>query len=851
MTEPARYHCCDRNRRNATAEHPTLNGLDALEVIDRDLPEADPLRQRTLLLFFLKSITGAGFTRDNVRISGGERVRDPAVVWAEVASTPPPQLSQPGEAATAAAVAALPDPQNVLVVRVASDGDYSPYTLRLVRSAVDDAPPAGLDPRMVEIEFSFKVECPSDFDCRTEPICADEVPEAPEIDYLARDYTTFRRLLLDRMAHQVPGWRERSVADAGVALTELLAYVGDHLSYRQDAIATEAYLGTARKRVSLRRHAQLVDYAMHDGCNARTFVQLQLDPALVQLALPRAGTQFLTRCDRVPVAIAAGSQDLTEAMRQGPAVFEPMRDALLFSDHNALSFYTWGDERCCLAKGATRATLAGSHPNLHAGDWLLFEEVIGPLTGEPGDADPTHRQVVQLTRVWESEDPLPPDAPVTVTEIEWAAEDALSFPLCLSSVSDELHGSQRLADVSMAAGNLVLADHGRTIPIEQLGTVPAPHLFAAVAHAAHCDAPPRDPVPVRFRPTLANGPITQVAPAMLTGSAARALRAVVDEALPSINLTGTYLHDDTPWNVQRNLLNSRPLDPDLVAEVEDDGTTSLRFGDDRYGKRPDTGTVFAASYRVGNGSAGNIGADSLVHVVGADVSALVLVRNPLPARGGVDPESAERVRRRAPEAFRTQQRAVTPADYVEVTQRFSGVQRAAARLRWTGSWYTVFVTVDRTGGAPLDNPTRHDLTAHLDSYRMAGHDLEFEPPDYVSLQLSLHVCVKPDYFRSDVRSGLIEMFSNRVFRDGRRGLFHPDNFSFGQPVYLSPLIAAAHQVPGVQSIEVVSFGRQSDDDPIPLDDGQFVLRPREIARLDNDPNFPEHGVLALDLHGGK
>ena len=37
-------------------------------------------------------------------------------------------------------------------------------------------------------------------------------------------------------------------------MVELLAFVGDYLSYQQDAIATEAYLGTARRRVSVRRH---------------------------------------------------------------------------------------------------------------------------------------------------------------------------------------------------------------------------------------------------------------------------------------------------------------------------------------------------------------------------------------------------------------------------------------------------------------------------------------------------------------------------------------------------------------------------------------------------------------------
>ena len=36
--------------------------------------------------------------------------------------------------------------------------------------------------------------------------------------------------------------------DVGVMLVDLLAYVGDQLSYYQDAVATEAYLGTARQR---------------------------------------------------------------------------------------------------------------------------------------------------------------------------------------------------------------------------------------------------------------------------------------------------------------------------------------------------------------------------------------------------------------------------------------------------------------------------------------------------------------------------------------------------------------------------------------------------------------------------
>jgi len=230
---------------------------------------------------------------------------------------------------------------------------------------------------------------------------------------------------------------------------------------------------------------------------------------------------------------------------------------------------------------------------------------------------------------------------------------------------------------------------------------------------------------------------------------------------------------------------------------------------------------------------------------------IVAVTNPMPAHGGVRPESAAEVRRHAPQAFRTQERAVTPADYAEVTGRLAGVQRAAAGLRWTGSWHTVFVTVDRDGGEPVDAAFAGAAAAHLERYRMAGHDLRVGDPVHVSLEIDLLVCVDAGSFRSNVRRGLRDVLGNRVRSDGTRGLFHPDSFSFGQTVFLSPLYAAARTVPGVASVQVTGFQRQGRNDPTPLADGFMPLGRLEIARLDNDPNFPEHGVLRLELHGGK
>ena len=98
------------------------------------------------------------------------------------------------------------------------------------RTRAAAVPVTKLPALLAALDFSFKAECPSPFDC-----AAPDAPSAPRlfgppIDYLAKDYQGFRRLMLDRLSLLVPGWTERSAADLGVALVELLAYAADNLS---------------------------------------------------------------------------------------------------------------------------------------------------------------------------------------------------------------------------------------------------------------------------------------------------------------------------------------------------------------------------------------------------------------------------------------------------------------------------------------------------------------------------------------------------------------------------------------------------------------------------------------------
>ncbi len=881
--------CRDERRRGLVRER-GRNGLDYLEVG----PD-----QCTLTVFFL--LKGpAEVTPDNVRVEGGRRVREIRVVDVRMCRQDDP------------------DRDDCMLVHLDRSGDFSPYRLRLVRSAEDDRPPPGVDPRYAALEFSFKVDCPSELDCAPAAVPVPAVGPIPELSYLAKDYASLRQLLFDRLAVTMPQWREQHVPDLGVALAELLAYAGDQLSYYQDAVATEAYLDTARLRISIRRHARLVDYRMHEGCNARAWVCLATD---TDLTLP-ADVSFLT-------APRDGG---------GAEVFAPVEVAerTVYASHSKILFYTWGDAECCLDAGATGATLldqaeapdwsaaptgASGYPtgpgrqrvlHLEPGDVLILEEVRGPRTGLPDDADRRRRHAALLTDVRPDRDPV---NGALVLEVEWAAADALPFPLCLSAVGLP-PACEELTDVGVARGNVVLVDHGRWVRGEELGTVRVREELAPCADAACGRSATYVPEPLHA--VLAESPVTFRAPLPpVTSAAALAQPQDPRAALPVLDLTHLPLApgdtrplyhrrdlvapedlldrlreaatsvehelrsilaaavraaldraiaDDTPaelaaelqallqrWQPVHDLLGSTPTDRHVVVEVDNDGRAHLRFGDGRLGLQPPAHARFAADYRVGNGPAGNVGADTIVGIAfgrtvlrGVDLQ----VRNPLPAWGGLAPESVHSVKLRAPTAFRRQLvRAVTADDYARLAEGSAGVQRAAAALRFTGSTTEVRVGIDAVGGV-ADQPLLAEVAAALEPFRRIGHDVVVVPATYVPLDVAITVCVRPEYLPDHVLAAVTRALSSTRAPDGTLGFFAPDNFTFGDSVRAGLLVAAVMALPGVENAEVTCLRRLDGDDDA-VAEGVLRMGPLEVARLDQDPDAPENGRLRLDLQGGR
>ncbi|MEH0845833.1 putative baseplate assembly protein [Micromonospora sp. CPCC 205711] len=787
---------CTDDERRADVARPgsAFNGIDWVEV--------DPADQRLLRVGFLHPLpgqtggvpSGAALAAGNVVVEGGVRITGVRV-----------------ESVTAAA--------EVLTVRVDRAGDFSPYTLRLVRSAVDDRVPPGFDPVLAAAAFSFKANCPSDLDPAPAPAPGPAPrPATAPADYLAKDYAGFRRLMLDRIS-ALPGWSERNPADPLITVVEALAHVADRLSYRQDAAGTETYLDTARSRISVRRHARLLDYVLHDGCAARAWLSVRVAAgSAVETGGVPAGTPVLAADRSTPAVSPADAATLLAA---GATGFETLTALAPRASRNEIALHVWGGRDCCLPAGSTRATLVDQPATgLAPGDLLLLEEVVSPETGRRADADPTHRQVVRLVSVRPGTDPV---EGVTVLEVEWGAADRLAFGLTVTA-SVAGSGTEHVVTCAVARANVVAVQHA----IEVRGQLPP-----AAEH--------------RWRPLLTGEPVAAAAPFPLDAPASQALDQDPRAALPLIRLETT----EGSWRPRRDLLNADRFDQGFVPERESDGRVSLRFGDDVSGRRPPAGTVFQATWWRGGGAAGNLGHDALTTLV-TGAAGILAVTNPLPAVGGTDPEDIEHARQHAPVAFATQERAVTTADWVAAALRLPEVDNATARIRWTGSWWTVFLTLDLAGGQRLaDEPgLARRLAGRLDRFRVAGYDLQLRDPVDLPVELRLWVCVAPGAFRSDVRRALLDVFATRDLPGGVRGFFHPDRFTFGTPLYVSQLLAAAVTVPGVTDVRVTELH------PVGVAPGgelaARVLRAgdTEVIRLDNDPSVPEHGILHLDLVGG-
>ncbi len=631
-----------------------------------------------------------------------------------------------------------------------------------------------------------------------------------DLDYGARDFTSLRAMMLSRLTDSFGSDFGSNPVGQGVALIEQLAYLGDSLSYYQDAVATEAYLATARRRVSVTRHAALLDYQVGQGSSARTWVRVNV--ATAEPFALRAGTKLLSHIGAGPVVTTG---DVAGALGTGAVIFETLTDVTLQPEQAPLALTPVAGDR-------VQDMLSGSvptagNPPLAPGDLILIQPQsgFGPLGGH----------VVRLQGV-------EPAGQGTVI-LSWGRSDAIA------ASSDLLTSGARL---QVWAHNLVLADHGST---QEWATLPAP-----VRGRRYW---PVLPYPnVTFSAGAVADDTAGAAELMAaTGYPVRAavqLSEVQDTAAP-VTL-GAVPSEVRDWSVRQSLLESGPLALDFVVETEDDGTARLRFGDGTHGMQPEPGAVLEVRQRVGGGAQGNIGAGALAHIVlspgstdlpGGAETRIASVTNPVAAVGGSDPEALSAVRLHAPDAFRINDRVVTIDDYIARAGMNPGIVDVTAVLANTGSWPVALVyvqTVERwqeTGEASI---YRADLAAALRLRQPVGFDVDVRPARPMPVEIVLDVTVLAGWALSLAGPAIDGALMGSVLA--------PGFFTFGRSLHQSEVIALVTGVDGVADVTVARLAPVGDTVDRPPRDA--IVPPfGYVLRIDNDLAAPAQGSITYRL----
>jgi hypothetical protein len=698
------------------------------------------------------------------------------------------------------------------------------------------------------------------------------------IDYMAKDYASFRNALLDLIPRKIPQWKDKSEADIGIMLIELFSYIADELSYFQDRVANEAFLRTAKARSSVSNHLSLIDYHMHNALSANAFIKFEVNEK--KSAIIPAGFQISTLPQRGRVGEAAGI-----------IIFETLQDQLVDVAYNAIYVKKINNNNSYDDVNPS-AELKGRYPKLAKGQYVLFFQDDRSKEEKEDEEDKKHtlkekraregeeeksgrlkereqrltnlimRQVVLVKLAEDSKIIDDDDGNNSTTLITWEKSRGSG-----NEYPKLAHGGNTKI---FCCANILNANHGRTIRSEVLKQ--------------------KDHKVSKFLFTSKEAPLTftSASDSPIPMEARSSLKVWVNGEL---------------WEETDSLLKCAPFDQKFSISIDENGYGTILFGDGKFGLKPGDDSLIEVEYRVGNGSIGNVGDYTLTQFdLPQNSPALIKeiiesVTNPLPATGGRDMESMDDARIAGPKSLKDLERAVTLKDYEDLVMREfqNEITNAKARFVYTGSWDAVFVSVDVKGdrnrrGVYSDLFDR--IRKYLNRIKMIGYDVQVEDAKYVPIEIALDVFLKRNFdskiVRERVRSSLTSKDSKVVIAvsNRSRGLFHPDNFTFGDPVYASKIYEVLKNTSEVKYGIIRTFRRRHHDDDdnssstIPgktiarssslssssssgsvdviinqrdeetrknLELGYIPINENEIITIDDVPSHPENGILILNF----
>lgn len=293
----------------------------------------------------------------------------------------------------------------------------------------------------------------------------------------------------------------------------------------------------------------------------------------------------------------------------------------------------------------------------------------------------------------------------------------------------------------------------------------------------------------------------------------------VSAATPSgIASTLVIRVDDIQWDEVESFTGLGPTAHVFTTKTTDDGQTIITFGTGVHGARLPSGAGNVVSrYRKGIGRAGNLKAGQLTNPQTKPLGTKG-VDNPMPASGGGDPETRDQARVNIPVALHALDRLVSVRDYGDFARTFGGVAKAAAAALPGKLSQLVHVTVAGDGDALITETSDlyKNLRTALLTYGDAAHQIVLAARERIVVALKARVRIDRRFLWDKVEPDIRATLNDR-FGFERRAL--------GQPLFESDVIAAIHNVPGVDYVDLDTFFGISEAEIVPPKSGAPPVLP--------------------------
>ena len=267
-----------------------------------------------------------------------------------------------------------------------------------------------------------------------------------------------------------------------------------------------------------------------------------------------------------------------------------------------------------------------------------------------------------------------------------------------------------------------------------------------------------------------------------------------------------YLNGEE-WTHSQWMVGAGPADKVFFVRVLRSGYLQVWFGDGTHGAIPPQGASVTCDFRTGGGAQGRIprgctwAALTSLNVNGVPLT--VSLANTNPSIGGDDSEPIERLRQRAPAFFRRQNRAVTLEDYENVVLSVPGVYRVKILSTGVNGILIYVVPAGVSEGATLTAALKAAIFNAVDAQRMATDVPAIREAILVPIDVNILGTATARARNAELQA---RMYS--ALTDEAAGILTFANNNLGQRLYLSDMVGAMEDLPGLDHVDVNRYSRR-------------------------------------------